>query len=121
MKRICLAAAASLALMLAVFPAPSYAKKVSNHAAAGLMSICLLDGGRTSEPNNGKYVKCCTKEGGYCIICQQNGSGQCNRMDYSPLRASGQGNEASAPGTVAPAQASPRRSIAPASTGLSGE
>lgn len=83
MKRIVFAAATGLVLTLAVSLPPAFAKKVSNHKAAGLMSMCLLDGGKTSEPNNGLYIRCCTSEGAYCIICKQDGSGLCSKTAYS--------------------------------------
>jgi hypothetical protein len=101
MKRILFAAAASLVLTMAISTTPSFAKKVSNHTASGLMSICLLDNGRISEPNNGLYVKCCTRKGGYCIICKQNGSGLCNKTSYL-VRDNLSRPAAIAPGVMAP-------------------
>jgi len=105
MTRICLIAAASLALMMAVSPTPSFAKKVSNDTAAHLLSICLLDGGKTSEPEgNGSYVKCCTKAGSYCIICKQDGSGLCNKTPYRAWRKTVTVPEVPQSGAVAPKQ-----------------
>jgi len=103
MTRILSVAIASLALMMAVSTTPSLAKKVSNDRAAHLLSICMLDGGKTSEAQgNGSYVKCCTKAGGYCIICKQDGSGLCNKTAYS-VRGNVTRPAAVEPGTMAPA------------------
>ena len=119
MTRILFAAAASLALMMAVSTTPSLAKKVSNDRAAHLLSVCMLDGGRITEPQgNGSYLKCCTKAGGYCIICKQDGTGLCNKTAYSSRPATRLQDEASAPGTVAPAKASSRRPAAQGSRKL---
>ncbi|WP_339762540.1 hypothetical protein [uncultured Hoeflea sp.] len=101
MKRIMFAAATGLVLTLAVSLPPAFAKKVSNHKAAGLMSMCLLDGGKTSEPNNGLYIRCCTSEGAYCIICKQDGSGQCSKTAYS-ARGNVSRPAAAEPGGLAP-------------------
>lgn len=66
------------------FATSAQAKKVSNHAAADLISQCNLAGGTTSEPEgNGLYTKCCSKSLGYCIICRQDGTGKCNKTSYS--------------------------------------
>ena len=83
MKRIAQIAAASLALMIAISATPASARKVSNDTAAHLLSVCMIDHGKITEPQgNGSYIKCCTKEGGYCIICRQDGKGLCNKTPY---------------------------------------
>lgn len=116
MKRILIAAAASLILTMASSTTPSFAKKVSNDRAANLLTICLLDGGRTSEPNNGRYVKCCTSsQGGYCIICRQDGSELCNKIPYS-ARQNMSRPAANAPAVMAPGKSrsgpvNPRRNF----------
>jgi hypothetical protein len=109
MKRILFAAAAGLALMMAVSTTPSSAKKVSNDRAANLLSICLLNGGRTSEPQgNGSYVRCCTKAGGFCIICKQDGSGLCNKTPYRAWSKNATESQAPASGSMAPAETTGR-------------
>lgn len=113
MTRTLLATLSLLAILMTASATPSLAKKVSNQSASNLMSICLLNGGRTSEPNNGEYVKCCTSKGDFCIICRQNGSGQCNKTDYRPLRTSNDpGTQAPASGVVAPANPDKNKSNA---------
>lgn len=103
MKRILFAAVASLALMMAVSTTPSEARKVSNDRAAHLLSVCMIDGGTITEMDgNGSWLRCCTKEGGYCITCRQDGAGLCNKTAYL-ARGTVTRPEAVAPGTVAPA------------------
>ena len=103
MKRIFPLAAASLALMMAVSATPASAKKVSNDRAAHLLSICMLDHGKITQPEgNGSYIKCCTKAGGYCIICRQDGKGLCNKTSYRASRKDATMPEAPAPGAIAP-------------------
>jgi hypothetical protein len=105
MKRILFAAAASLVLTMAISTTPSFAKKVSNHDAATAISNCLLDGGVTSEPQgNGSYAKCCTKAGGYCIICKQDGTGLCNKTAYILGRGAVSKPQALETGAMAPAR-----------------
>lgn len=110
MKHIFLIAAASLALMMAVSATPASAKKVSNDRAAHLLSVCMINHGKITQPQgNGTYLKCCTKAGGYCIICRQDGRGLCNKMPYRAWRTDATKPEAPAPGAIAPKRSGDRR------------
>lgn len=108
MIRLSLIVAAVLALT--VFNTPSFAKPVGNHTASRLMSICLLNGGKTSEPEGrGSYVKCCTKAGAFCIICRQDGTGLCRKTAYSSRPSKRLQTPAPAPGVIAPVRAGDHR------------
>jgi len=103
MKRIFPIAAASLGLMMAVSATPASAKKVSNDSAAHLLSVCMLNHGKITQPQgNGSYLKCCTKAGGYCIICRQDGKGLCNKTSYRAWQKDATMPEAPVPGAIAP-------------------
>jgi|GEM_PF-1399895 len=110
MKRIFPLAATGLVLMMAVSATPASARKVSNDSAAHLLSVCMLNHGKITQPQgNGSYLKCCTKTGGYCIICRQDGKGLCNKTSYRAWRTDATKPEAPAPGTIAPKRSGDRR------------